>query len=620
MKVYFIHPILTIDAHEGAENFFNICINEIEDHVEVVNVKSPTVIRSIEITDGDFVAFFNRDDQEYSEPFSTFIADALKNNVDFLPIAISVEHRTPPILLSKVQSFDIVETLRQRKLTNANITTVAYILSRIIISKLQPTISKDDMQIFISYRRIDGEEIAASFYTEFVARAEKAFRDLINIRVGGDAQNIIEENLRKSDVVVFIDTPKAGESYWIKRELSIALSLNLPIVWVRVGDPENRTPLDAKPSASPHFSCNESILENLQNDSEIIDEIIDKAFKISRESAARVFDQIKMLRSISDENSLGLYKLDSKNLIYEIKIPRKGFRYYQRPLTQIVQCYGRRPKEDEFLGMQHMLETMGYTHLEHGAKFDTAILLSPIKECEVNCDENIVKESFEDYINYLDIYLHPEKAKKFDKNGIILSGAFPDCEPEFQQHLTNAVYSFSKSIFLSKCTVIFGAHPTFQHLIFDMGKMHRPNDYLEAIRLYISKFFVADSFVEELKNHCSVISTEEVSNSKDESLIFMREQMINDDKAIALICMGGKTKAGGHKPGIDEEIALAREKGLPIYLIGSVGGRSAELAQYYNDIGCAERINNLSVDDNYKLMTSIDYQYLSSIILNSLGF
>lgn len=216
--------------------------------------------------------------------------------------------------------------------------------------------------------------------------------------------------------------------------------------------------------------------------------------------------------------------------------------------------------------------------------------------------------------------MDPEKYGNSNEEGIIISGAFPDCEPDYQQYLTDAVYSLTKSIFQRNGKVIFGAHPTFQNLIFDMGKMYRPDDYQDATRLYVSKYFVTDAVIEELRKNANVIATDIIANSRNESLTLMRKQMISDDKAVALVCLGGKTKLGGHQPGVDEEIALAKAKGLPVFVIGSVGGRSAEIAQYYHEIGWTERINGLSVEDNIELMTSFDYGSLSNKILNGLRF
>jgi hypothetical protein len=73
MKVYFIHPSLTLGKHEQAENFYDICYKEMEDHIEVVSVKSETVILSIDIVAEDIIVFFNRHDQNYNSTFRLFL-------------------------------------------------------------------------------------------------------------------------------------------------------------------------------------------------------------------------------------------------------------------------------------------------------------------------------------------------------------------------------------------------------------------------------------------------------------------------------------------------------------------------------------------------------------------
>lgn len=620
MKVYFIHPNLTLGSNPQAETFFNVCFNEMEEHIVVTNVRSATVMLSIEVTTEDYVVFFNKTGQDYSEDFLTFIDSSVSTNAKIYPIALNGDCRVPPSSCNKAQSFDVVEALRQRKLTEANITTVAYSLSRIIISRMQPTISKEDMQIFISHRRLDGEDLAALFYCEFRSRAENAFRDLIDIKVGQDAQEIIEDKLKNSDVVVFIDTPKSGESYWIGRELSIALSLNLPIIWVKVGDLENRAELKVKPADKPHFTISDDEIGEISDNPGLFDEIIHKAFRISRDSAKHVFDQLHVLKEITKNNGLLLKKLDTKNMIYKIEIPRTGYRYYQKPLIQLIQCYGRRPKEDEHSRMLPLIEELGFVnHPEHGPYCDTAIILSPINDSEVNNQNYLVTESFSSYISNLENFIDPKTHSPHDKRGIIISGAFPDCEPDFQQCLTDAVYSLTQTIFQRQGTVIFGAHPTFQHLIIDMGKIYRKDDFHDAIHLYVSKFFATKGMINELKKHATVKDTDTVDDNRNKSLTLMRECMISDNEAIALICLGGKTKAEGNQPGVDEEIAIARSKGIPVFLLGSVGGRSAELAKQHNEAGWTDKLNDLSIEENIELMTSIDYKSISLKILNSLG-
>ena len=61
----------------------------------------------------------------------------------------------------------------------------------------------------------------------------RVFRDLVEIQVGEPAQEKIDEELARADVLVFFDTPKAGESTWVAHELAAgtlvkAFDLSLP--------------------------------------------------------------------------------------------------------------------------------------------------------------------------------------------------------------------------------------------------------------------------------------------------------------------------------------------------------------------------------------------------------
>lgn len=620
MRVYYVYPILTIGYNQLAESFTERCFSEIETHIEVVPIRSETVMSSVSIGKGDSIVFFNNNDWQYKESFLKLLSKMLKAECFIFPIALTKEHRKPPEVVGKSQSFDIVEELRHRCLTDANIATSALALARKIIADMQPTLCKDKMHMFISHRREDGEEIASVFYNELKSRAEEAFRDLIDINVGEDAQDIIEKNLKKSDIIVFLDTPKAGGSIWISKELEMGFALNIPIVWIRIGDLDNREPMKFYPAALPHFELKELKTEDISQGMQLIDDIIHKAFQISRESAKSVFDQINTIESIANDYQAHLKRLDSRNLIFKLSMPRSGLKYRQRPLVHLVQCFGRLPKVEDIEKLKPVLKNMGYEeHPEHGIYYDSTLLLAPVTPSDNYKEDTYITESFDEYIYYLENYLNPIRNSANKKKGIIISGAFPDCEPEYQQVLTDAIYAFTHSVFQRHGIIIFGAHPTFQHLIFNVGKQIDPNSYKEHINLYISRYFAAAGMIEDLKCQANVIVTDNIEDDRGKSLTLMRKAMIEDSETIALICMGGKTSAGGHNPGVDEEIELAHAKGVPVFIIGSVGGRSAEVAVEFESKGWTEKLNNLSIDDNRQLMISIDYRTMANKILTSLG-
>jgi hypothetical protein len=96
--------------------------------------------------------------------------------------------------------------------------------------------------------------------------------------------------------------------------------------------------------------------------------------------------------------------------------------------------------------------------------------------------------------------------------------------------------------------------------------------------------------------------------------------MINDSQSAGLIALGGKTTAGGHAPGVDEEVALAHEAGIPVFIVGSVGGRSGQLASEWKlDELKTRALNTLSTEQNQQLLESVDFVSLAGMVLDFLG-
>ncbi|MEK3714048.1 TIR domain-containing protein [Paenibacillus sp. FSL R7-0333] len=619
MTIYFLHPELTIDSTDNAIQFYEKCLEELLEHVDAVPLLKIRALRSTQLNNDDSIIFFNRCDQEYSEALISFFQDSCEYTVDVFPIAIDKDYRIPPQCFEKIQTFDIIENLRHRSLTKENLATVAYALARNVIAKLQPTLAKDRMRLFISHRRLDGEEIASSLCAELRKRSENTFRDLIDIHVGEDAQEIIESRLRNSDAVIFIDTPKSGESKWIAKEIQIALSMNLPIVWIKIGVSEGRKSLTVRPYDQPHYTFSDIDPLTGSFRPEMVDEFIRKAFHLSREQAIIVFDQIRKLRMLAKLHGIQLEEINRKNMLFRIQFPRAGFRYNQKPMTHLIQIFGRYPGPTDTEQIDPLVRSYGYDpHPLYGPYYDSTLLLAPIQgqeECAVLGEHNYV-DSFDEYLYSMEKYLSIPKMNK-TKKAVIISGAFPDCEPGYQQYLLNALHSFTQVFLDIGATVIFGGHPTFQHLIFDMAKRRRPKDYIESIKLYISKLYVPDILVEEMQKQSTVFAID-AENDRESSLTRMRENMINDADAVGLIVLGGKIHVGGHIPGVDEEIELAKKRKLPIFLIGSVGGRSSELATEYKNNAWKDINNGLSNQSNEQLLTSLDYRVLAKQVAEHL--
>ena len=231
--------------------------------------------------------------------------------------------------------------------------------------------------------------------------------------------------------------------------------------------------------------------------------------------------------------------------------------------------------------------------------------------------EYFVEESFDNYIQ--DIVDLTESTNRENKDkGIIISGAIPSCDVVHQQRIKDALYAISKEVFRRNGKIIFGSHPTFQPLIFDTAKNVLKDEYKDSVNMYISKYFKSSYDLDELMQNSNVYECDVVGNLSS-SLTNMRKQMINDSCGQALICIGGKTKVENQNPGLDEEIELAIARGIPVFIIGSAGGRAAELAVQYDNENWICNINNLTPDENKELMVSLDYNFITTKILDHLN-
>jgi hypothetical protein len=623
MGICFLAPSMTGVSDRTADELFQECTAAMGEHVAVTPVRSWPALTNLTPSKGDAIVFFNRADGTYPQAVLDFLHEAKDHKAEICPIALTKNHRSPATVVSNSQSFDVVEELRQRGLTASQISTVALSLARELICKIQPTLSKSRMNLFISHRRLDGEEIAVSVYNQLRIRAQEGFRDLIHVRVGQDAQTIIEENLRASDVVVFLDTPKAAESPWIARELEMALSENIPIVWVRFGPEKGRPELKVKPAGQPHLPLPDVGVADSAIAPVLVDKIIDLAFAVTRKAAENVLSQIHRVKQLVQESDLGMEMIDPRTLLYRIAIPRRGFRYRQRAMTHLVQFFGRRPTDDD---VARLWSTANVTSHDTGFEtYDAAVLVGPIPG-QIYADGDTRLEfidSCDEYVSSLSQIAIGRATRNTNQpttGGLIISGAFPDCEPLYQHQLTNAVHAIAETIFGRGATLIFGGHPTFQHLIFDMGKRRRPDDFQQAIHVYVSRYFVTPAQVPEMERNATVAAIPAERGNRDLSLTAMRKAMISDPLAKGLVVIGGKTRATtGRQPGVDEEIALARQAGLPIFLVGSVGGRSAEIATEYSLNKWSDAPNKLAPEENEYLMSAIDYHDIANRILNEVG-
>ena len=134
--------------------------------------------------------------------------------------------------------------------------------------------------------------------------------------------------------------------------------------------------------------------------------------------------------------------------------------------------------------------------------------------------------------------------------------------------------------------------------------------------MYISKWFL-DKEPEKEKIYEQKYSMNIIDKKEDLKLSLreMRKEMIQRKDVKALVCLGGKIKPDKKEEGIREEIKLARECNIPVFIVGSVGGCSSKVAVEYEKNSWKE-LNNASNELNMEFLEGIDYYSMAKKMID----
>ena len=607
MKVYILSYFLSLadtDDREKAEEFCNTVKNQLDVYgVENYYVGKSNYKKCVSELDHESIAVFINDNINENEDF---YKAALENKSIIYPVALNKDCRVPHRIISDRQSFDVYEQLRSRDLSDEYVNVAARIFARKLIAVCCPAIYRDNLNLFLSHRRLDGEEITAGICDsiKLLAPDKKVFRDVVNINVGEAAQDIIDSALADSDVLVFFHTKKSSESDWVLKEILFAITNNIPILWIRIGDAEIEG-LKIRPSEKPHLQYSVDDFMLLEKRRTIADEILECSFHLLMENGNDVYDDLMCSSELfKDKMSV----IDKANMIYALSYPRKGYTYPQRTISQLVQFLGRSPKQSDIERMSSELDKHNkYT-------FDSAVILS--KRTMARKERSgVLLDNCENFYHIYNRYINGSETEK--DNDIVVSGAFPDCDEIYKQSLTYALVCFVREILKEGYNLCFGAHPTFQELIFETARSITPN-YRSKVKMYISDLFVRGNDLQEFGNKCTPVNVPSVKGDVSLSLTELRQKMIARDSVRALICLGGKIKTNKSKEGIREEIEIARKEGIPVFLIGSVGGCSAQIAKEYCISNDWSILNSFTSVTNREIALGIDYKRSARTVMECL--
>ena len=603
MKIIFSRPELTMQKIEESTDFYDECTSILNMYVSNVYYIS-TVIQVKQLLAGkaekdDILIFFTSEKGVYSDQILSLLKkyNNVQSRIWAIAMDSSPECRRPPEPVTDKQSYDVSCRKENRNPLKNNMKAIAQMFARKIVAQTLSPLYQDEVLYFISHRRIDGEHVAGKLADglRLLTRERNIYRDVVNVAVGDDAQKDIDEHLKVSDVLIFIQTEQAQYSDYIIKELCYALVNDIPVLWIQI-DGASYDKLQIHPGQGPILSYRSDEFDDKDRLEEIVDEVEDNCFRLIMNSSNQVYSYVNYLNELGNLGKIKLTNDDSSPLAYEIEYYEKTRDRYDIGLRKhYIQCFGRNPQERD---IQRFVEKVKKEHQYD--RQDRLFLLSNHGNRDRHVSEDkVVEENYDNYLMNLENVFGVMRQQRNKR--IILSGAFPDCDEIYKVSLLEALVVYSREIIKNGYTLVFGAHPTFQKLIFDIGDLYA-SDVKYSIEMHMDKAYIDQYNIEELQEKCTLILADGLQK--------MRENMICNTRGEMLICLGGKIKEDKTQQGVDIEVGLARKANIPVALVGTVGGRSSEYAYQkliegsWSDLNPWDKVlnENLFYNVNHRLM------------------
>ena len=261
MKIIFSRPELTMQKIEEATDFYDECTSILNMYVSNVYYIS-TVIQVKQLLAGkaekdDILIFFTSEKGVYSDQILSLLKkyNNVQSRIWAIAMDSSPECRRPPEPVTDKQSYDVSCRKENRNPLKNNMKAIAQMFARKIVAQTLSPLYQDEVLYFISHRRIDGEHVAGKLADglRLLTRERNIYRDVVNVAVGDDAQKDIDEHLKMSDVLIFIQTEQAQYSDYIIKELCYALVNDIPVLWIQI-DGASYDKLQIHPGQGPILS------------------------------------------------------------------------------------------------------------------------------------------------------------------------------------------------------------------------------------------------------------------------------------------------------------------------------------------------------------------------------
>jgi predicted acylesterase/phospholipase RssA len=216
---------------------------------------------------------------------------------------------------------------------------------------------------------------------------------------------------------------------------------------------------------------------------------------------------------------------------------------------------------------------------------------------------------------------------------IWLSGSIPDeASPEEQQSLRSFIRVFAKEVFRQDGRIVHGSHPSIRDTLLQAAAEHQQATGDRArLVLAVSRYFSKEPAkygIDLPAWHAlcveGVIETREAladprtgETSRKDSLGILRHTLA--EQCNAIVAIGGKWwKEAPAKAGVPEEMEWARANGLPLFLLGGLGGSTRAYLQARPELlrSCA---NGLTEEQNLQLAQIDRFDELARAVIEQLA-
>lgn len=213
---------------------------------------------------------------------------------------------------------------------------------------------------------------------------------------------------------------------------------------------------------------------------------------------------------------------------------------------------------------------------------------------------------------------------------IVISGAIPPREQWSAAGQDRAILEFlrdfTRLVFLLGGTIVHGCHPTFAPVLAEqarrflgasgsrgqlklvMSRLWEPMQAPATLQLYerVSELHWTDAVGE---------GGPDSIDTKSASLVAMRHRLL--ELADVVVAVGGVGPRAGMVPGVDQELSMARQRGMACFMVGRLGGQVACLSR--RRLKWFSRGNAMKVSGLKRLLYAKDVAGLAGFLVSHLA-